>query len=194
MNKKIAPSPKLPAQFYVFVSALAFGFACSLVCFMGGGLLSPVLPLSQSPALLAICIATLSFYSEKSKSGFFRAALLLLAFYFAFIVATGNLLALLPLAASLVISFPAKDGFKNRKLSFACAVAAISSSVASAAFSAASYLPLLLAKAENPDEMLRERLGELFASKLSLAGYTAFAIVPIIFFVALAIHIQKADK
>ena len=191
MNKKIASSPKMPAQFYVFVSALAFGFACSLVCFMGGGLLSPLLPLLQSPALLAICIAALSFYSEKSKNGFFRAAFLLFAFYFAFIVAAGNLLALLPLAASVVLSFPAKGGFKNKRFSLACAVAAIASAAAYAAYAAVSYLPILFAKAENPDEMLRQSLSELFASKLSLAGYAAFAIVPIIFFVAVTVHIRK---
>ena len=184
----------MPAQFYVFVAALALGFACSLVCFMGGGLLSPLLPLSQSLALLAICIAALSFYSEKSKNGFFRAAFLLFAFYFAFIVAAGNLLALLPLAASVVLSFPAKDGFKNKRFSLACAVAAIASAAASAAYAAVSYLPILFAKAENPDEMLRQRLGELFASRLSLAGYAAFAIVPIIFFVAVAVHIRNSNR
>jgi hypothetical protein len=191
MNKKIATEPKLPAQFYIFASSLAFGTICMILTFAGGGLLSPALALSQSPALLAVCIAALSFYSEKSKSGFFRAAFLLFAFYFAFLLGTGNLLALLPLAASLALSFAAKDGFGNARFSTVSSVSAVASAIASAVFEAMISMSALFAKAEDAEEALRQTLGGLFASKLSLAGYLAFAIAPIIFFVAVTVHIRK---
>ena len=111
---------KMPSEFYIFISALALGAVCTLTCFIGTGLLSPALALSQSLALLAVCIMSLSFYSDKSRVAFLRASLFLLTLYFAFDLAVGNLLALLPLACAAVLFFTVKDARKNKRAVFDC--------------------------------------------------------------------------
>ena len=185
---------KMPVEFYLTVSALALGALCTIACFIGSGLLSPVLALSFSPALLAVCITALSFYDGKSKRNIFRASFVLFAIYFAFRLVTGNVLALLSIAAVTALFFLAGNDFRNEGASFTSAVACAAASVSCAVLTAANYAPLLSGNAQTPDEALGELFAAFFASKLSIAGYIAFDIVPIIFFAAVAVYIRKAQK
>ena len=185
---------KMPSEFYIFVSALALGAVCTLTCFMGTGLLSPALALSQSPALLAVCIMSLSFYSNKSRAAFLRASLFLFTLYFAFDLAVGNVLALLPLASAAALFFIVKDIAEKRRTAFAFSVASVVSAAASAVYAAFRTIPFFSQGADTPEAAIGEMLTGFFASKLSLIGYAAFSIVPIIFFTAVLVYITKTDK
>ena len=185
---------KMPSEFYIFVSALALGAVCTLTCFIGTVLLSPALALSQSPALLAVCIMSLSFYSDKSRVAFLRASLFLLTLYFAFDLAVGNLLALLPLACAAVLFFTVKDARKNKRAVFAFSIASVVSAAASAVYAALRLLPFFSRGADTPEAALGEMLTKFFASKLSVIGYAAFSVVPIIFFIAVLVYITKTEK
>ena len=184
----------MPAPFYILAAALALGFVCTIVCFIGGGLFSPLVPLSQSPALLAVCITMLSFYTDKPREKFFFAAFVLFAVYFSVVLAVSGIIAVLPLAASFVLSFCAKNGFENKKLSLACAISAVSASVLSAIVIAVQHVPSILASANAQENALKEYLGRLFAGNLAHIGYTLFAAVPVLFFTSVLVHIVKTEK
>ncbi len=194
MNKQNAPSRRMPAPFYILAAALALGFICTIVCFIGGGLFSPLVPLSQSPALLAVCIIMLSFYSDKPREKFFFAAFVLFAIYFAVVLAVSGTVAVLPLAASFVLSFCAKNGFANKRLSLASTIAALAASLASAVVIAVQNVPSIFASANAQENALENYLGRLFTGNLVQIGYTLFALVPVLFFTSALVYIAKTEK
>ncbi len=194
MNKQNVPARRMPAPFCILAAALALGFVCTLLCLIGGGLFSPLVPLSQSPALLAVCIIMLSFYTDKPREKFFFAALVLFAIYFAVVLAVSGIVAVLPLAASFVLSFCAKSGFANKRLSLASAIAAVAASLASAVAIAVQHVPSILASANAQKDALEEAVGRLFAGNLALIGYTLFALVPVLFFTSVLVYIAKTEK
>lgn len=188
MNKQSTPNAKMPAPFYILASALALGFICTLICVMRGGLLSTLIPLSQSPALLAVCVVMLAYYTDKPREKFFFAAFVLFAVYFTVVLVVSGIVAVLPLAASFALSFCAKNGFENKKRSRIYAILALVASSASAVTIAITHFPSLSGETHI--------LAKLFygdGTFLNL-GYIMFALVPVLFFVSVLIHIIKAEK
>lgn len=194
MEKKKAPAPKMPAQFYVLAAALTLGFACVIISLLGGGLLAPTVPLSQSPALLAICIVMLSFYSDKPREKVFHAAFLLFVFYFTFVLAIGEILAVLPLAASIALSLCAKNKFKSFSAAKTSAICAVAASASSAVFIAVRHTPLIFAQAQAQASDIGGAITAIITGRLTALGYTLFAAVPVIFFAAVLMHISKIEK
>jgi hypothetical protein len=188
MNKQKAPTGKMPAPFYILAVALALGFASALLCLVCGGLFSPLVPLSQSPALLAVCVVMLAYYTDKPREKFFFAAFVLFEVYFAVVLAVSGIVAVLPLAASFVLSFCAKNRFENKKLSGIFAIAAVAASLASAVTIAITHFPSLSGETHI---MVRLFYGD---SAFSNVGYILFALVPVLFFVSVLVHIVKSEK
>ena len=184
----------MPATFYILAVALALGFVCTIICFIGSGLFSPLVPLSQSPALLAVCIVMLAFYTDKPRERFFLAAFVLFAIYYAVVVAVSGAVAVLPLAASFFLSFCAKNGFENKKLALASVIFALAASVLSAVVIAVQHVPSIFASADAQENTLGIYLGKLFAGNLAHIGYTLFAAVPVLFFTSVLVYITKTEK
>ena len=188
MNKQNTTAGKMPSTFYMLAVALALGFICTLLCLVHGGLASPLVPLSQSPALLAVCIVMLAYYTDKPREKFFLAAFVLFAVYFAVVLAVSGIVSVLPLAASFALSFCAKNGFKSKKLSVILAIAAVAASLASAVNIAIVHFPNLSGEAHI---LTRLFYGD---GTFSNIGYIMFALVPVLFFVSTLVHIVKSEK
>ena len=143
MKNRKAPASKMPAQFRLLGAALAFGAACMILSFADVRTASFTVPLSQSPALFAVCLTMLSFYGSKKSGKILSAAFVILATYFAFILALGEILALLPLAACAALTFCAASNFENKAFSKNAAVSAIAASLSSAVFTFVKNVPTL---------------------------------------------------
>ena len=188
MNKQNTHTVKMPAPFYILGVALALGFVSALLCLLRGGLFAPFVPISQSPALLAVCVVMLAYYTDKPREKFFLAAFVLFAVYFAVVMVVSGIAAVLPLAASFALSFCAKNGFENKKLSKILSICALAASSASAAIIAITHFPSLSGETHI--------LAKLFYGDGNFMniGYILFALVPVLFFVSVLVHIIKAEK
>ena len=114
MNKQNAPAGKMPSTFYMLAVALALGFASALLCLVRSGLASPLVPLSQSPALLAVCVVMLAYYTDKPREKFFFAAFVRFAVYFAVVLAVSGIVSVLPLPQASPSPFARKTALKAK--------------------------------------------------------------------------------
>lgn len=152
------------------------------------GLMSFSLPFFQSPAMFAVCLLVLGAYDGPPKNKIFIVVFILFAVYFA-VSAALNLLALVPLACCVYLTFCAKNGFSKPLAAKTCCGIGIASSLA-CSFMTVAKIPVAYA----PGDVLKERLADLISGKLANIGFVLFGIVPILFFTACIIHLNDVKN